>query len=318
MMHALEETAVFIQRLYYRHLRRYAGSLILTGVVPLLGIVWLLPAPISTSLQILLLVWMGLLLLAFVTFVIRHYRALQRDLSPVAALAAVGKTTAHVAHDLMGPLTSLRVALRDFGDEGSTASHTASRIKLLRMAAARLERVAQGILQATAPQRLKMKTVDIHPLLTAILQEYQLHPKMAGMRFQTDFAAEAALIRGEQEPLERALANLIKNALEAMQFQGDLTVQTQITLDTVVATISDTGPGMSAELLQAIQEGRGYSVGKAHGHGLGLQSVREVVQAHGGELSIRSVIGAGTCFVIQWPRAEADTDTHVVSLTRTR
>lgn len=310
------DTTEFIRRLYYRHLRRYGGSLFLTSICPMLGIVLFLPLP-STTRPVLLVVWLGATVITFLGYAVRHHRALEREVAPVAHLAALGRSTAQVAHDLMGPLSSMHVALRDFRDDAITSPQAQARVRLLRLSAARLERVAHQVLDATAARHTTTDAVDVQQLVATLIQEYQLHPKMTGIRFQIDASAEPVWIRGDRDVLERALANLIKNAVEAMQFHGTLTLRTSHCQEMVVLSISDTGPGLSAELIAAVNRGEGRSVGKSNGHGLGLQSVWQVIVAHGGTMTIQPPDGTGAHFELRLPRATPQAaDTNVVAFTR--
>jgi signal transduction histidine kinase len=98
----------------------------------------------------------------------------------------------------------------------------------------------------------------------------------------------------------RMLCNLIKNAREAMPNGGILTIRTDLIDKQVVIRISDTGIGISAELLPRLFEPF-VTHGKPHGTGLGMAIAKSVVTAHGGRISISSVQGSGTTVDIRLP-----------------
>jgi signal transduction histidine kinase len=103
----------------------------------------------------------------------------------------------------------------------------------------------------------------------------------------------------------RVLANLIKNAREAMPSGGILTISTDLVHGQVVIRISDTGIGIPAELLPKLFEPF-VTHGKSHGTGLGMAIAKSVITAHKGKISVASVQGNGTTVDIRLPAPAAD------------
>lgn len=98
--------------------------------------------------------------------------------------------------------------------------------------------------------------------------------------------------------------NLIINAQDAMPEGGTLTVRTSTADEWVQATVSDTGIGIEAELLDCILEPFFTTKGE-RGTGLGLTICHSILRDHGGEIGVESQVGKGTTFTIRLPRAEA-------------
>ena len=88
---------------------------------------------------------------------------------------------------------------------------------------------------------------------------------------------EAIEISGDRTKLQRAFGNIIKNAMEAMNFTGHITLQTKLENGKAVVAIRDAGPGMNEETLAKVLEG-GFTKGKEEGHGIGTQVVRQAVE----------------------------------------
>ena len=103
----------------------------------------------------------------------------------------------------------------------------------------------------------------------------------------------------------RVLANLIKNAREAMASGGIITLSTDLVENQVVIRISDTGTGIPADLLPRLFEPF-VTHGKSHGTGLGMAIAKSVVTAHSGKISVSSVHGKGTTVDIRLPVPPAD------------
>ena len=99
--------------------------------------------------------------------------------------------------------------------------------------------------------------------------------------------------------MKRALLNLIKNAIVAMNHGGELRLQTRFENDSVVINVTDTGVGIPEDLLGKIFEP--YYTTRETGTGLGLTVVYKVVKEHGGDLHVDSRPGLGTTFSITLP-----------------
>jgi signal transduction histidine kinase len=112
-------------------------------------------------------------------------------------------------------------------------------------------------------------------------------------------APELPPVMADARQIEQAVGNLAQNALQAMPEGGRLTLGTRRVRDQVEITVRDTGPGVPEELRARIFEPF-YST-KASGTGLGLPLVREITAAHGGQCSLESAPGEGSCFVLSLP-----------------
>jgi len=127
--------------------------------------------------------------------------------------------------------------------------------------------------------------------------------KLSGQRrisANLDFA-ELPPVRGDAERLRSVLSNLIINAIEAMPNGGELRIRG--TADQVNAWIDvrDSGVGMTAEFVHD-KLFRPFQTSKPNGLGIGLFQSKELVEQMGGELTVRSVIGEGTCFKMRLKR----------------
>ncbi|MNJ49022.1 Sensor protein ZraS [compost metagenome] len=87
--------------------------------------------------------------------------------------------------------------------------------------------------------------------------------------------------------------------MEAMQEKGQLTLSTQVIQDGIQLLVSDTGPGISAEEQEKLFQP--FYTTKSTGTGLGLALCQSILEKHGGNISVRSELGAGTTFVVMLP-----------------
>jgi len=103
----------------------------------------------------------------------------------------------------------------------------------------------------------------------------------------------------DAEKMTRVCVNLIQNAVEAMPQGGKLTITSQISARRLRLLFSDTGIGIKKEVMSRIWVP--FSTTKAKGLGLGLPMVRQIAEAHGGSVSIKSAVGKGTTVVLSIP-----------------
>ena len=116
-----------------------------------------------------------------------------------------------------------------------------------------------------------------------------------------DLPEDLPAVLADANQLRIALGNIIRNARDAMDGQGELILGAEANEQSVRLTIGDTGPGMAADQLDQITEPLYTS--KARGIGLGLAITRAIIEKHGGELDVASDQGRGTTFTVTLPRA---------------
>jgi signal transduction histidine kinase len=108
---------------------------------------------------------------------------------------------------------------------------------------------------------------------------------------------------GDQEQLERALWNLVDNAIKFTPPGGAITLTSRMTEDRISVTVQDSGVGIPKEELPSlfVEFQRLKGAANTEGSGLGLFIVKNIIEAHDGELTVESEDGAGTCFNISLP-----------------
>jgi signal transduction histidine kinase len=128
--------------------------------------------------------------------------------------------------------------------------------------------------------------------------------KLSGQRkisINLDFA-ELPPVRGDAERLRSVLSNLIINAIEAMPNGGELQIKGTADQTSASIEVRDSGVGMTAEFVRD-RLFRPFQTSKPSGLGIGLFQSKELVEQMGGELTVRSTVGDGTCFRVRLNRA---------------
>jgi signal transduction histidine kinase len=113
--------------------------------------------------------------------------------------------------------------------------------------------------------------------------------------------AEVGNLTVDEARLTRCLANIIKNAKEALGDEGTITIQLHEAGSELQVSISDTGPGIPEAIRSRIFEPF-VTYGKKHGTGLGMAIAKSTVDAHGGRIWLESELGKGTTFHVVLPK----------------
>jgi two-component system sensor histidine kinase ChvG len=229
---------------------------------------------------------------------------------------AIESFAADVAHEIKNPLTSLRSAVETL-DLVTDPVARARLLKILQNDVQRLDRLVTDISNASRLDaelsRDPPKSVDLERLIADIVALYQATAKPGDVtvRFHPSGAVEPVTVLGREGSLGQVFRNLIDNARSFSPPGGEVVVALQRAAGRVIATVSDSGPGIPQENLETIFE-RFYTArpkGAAFGgnSGLGLSIARQIVEAHGGTLKAQNrivegqVIGA--LFLLMLPEA---------------
>jgi signal transduction histidine kinase len=224
-------------------------------------------------------------------------REAQEALVQKERLSALGQLTATVAHELRNPLSVIQNTLftlrQSLTSKGITLERPMARIE---RSIGRCNRIISDLLDYSRQRELQYQEHPIDDWLTRVLAE-QIPP--ANVAIKTDLQAGVATLRFDPERLRRVAINLIDNAAQAFAEQSDRTgeavivVGTRASADGVEIFVRDNGPGIPADVLPRIFEPL-FST-KSFGTGLGLPTVKQIIEAHGGNMDISSVTGEGTC-----------------------
>lgn len=215
---------------------------------------------------------------------------------------------ANVSHELRTPLAGLK-ALAETLDAGALEDPSSARGFLGRMLVEvdRLNELVQellelALLQSAAPS-LAHEKVDLYDLARRAELRLAARAEQAEVAVAIDPPGDGAMVDGDPLRLERVFVNLIENAIKYTTAGGRVTVRFVRSANEIIASVNDTGQGISAEDLPRIFE-RFYKGDKARsspGSGLGLAIVKHTIQAHGGRVWAQSTEGRGSTLFIGLP-----------------
>jgi len=223
---------------------------------------------------------------------------LEKRLLQNERFTAIGKTVAHVVHELKTPLMIIgglsQQLLRTIPD-----SSTQKKLDIICEEVARLERLLMDLGDFTKEQTLVLRRADINDLIHDVIGMMIALPSSQRYHFVTKLCKSDVVIQCDPDKLKQVLINIVVNAMEAMEEGGEIEIFSKKLSDHVEITIRDHGIGIKEEDLSNIFEP--FYTTRKRGTGLGLSISYKIVQAHCGELKAQSKVGEGTTFTILLP-----------------
>jgi two-component system, NtrC family, sensor histidine kinase HydH len=215
-------------------------------------------------------------------------------------LAALGQLTAGLAHELRNPMGTMKASAemlaRQVADSGPVAVELAGYIS---SEVDRTNSLITRFLEFARPLQIRRETCDLNELAEKTVRRVEREQAGSGISLHLNLAPELRPIAADGELLERALANLLVNAIQASPQGSTVTLKTRPTGHGVEIAVIDRGSGIAPELLEQVFNP--FFTTKKDGVGLGLAIVSKIVDEHGGHLSVTSEPGKGTHFLVDLP-----------------
>lgn len=225
-------------------------------------------------------------------------RLAQEALVHKEQLAAVGELSAVIAHEVRNPLAVLKNATSALRRPELPAESAATLLGILDEESDRLNRLVNDLLAYAKPLEPQAAAVDLAELLDRAVDLARRAPALGqGVSFRLELEGAPREFSGDATLLERALANVVDNALDAMDGSGELSISASLAElpggdPAVKLVFSDSGEGMDTQVRKRALDP--FFTTRPSGTGLGLAIVNRVVRAHGGEMQIKSRQEQGT------------------------
>jgi signal transduction histidine kinase len=228
-------------------------------------------------------------------------------------LAALGEMAAAIAHEVKNPLAGIEVMAgilkRQLPESPDAQNILADIIKEAKMANV----IVQEVLAFVRPIRLQVEDIALADVIRDAMSAAESHSLRGAVQMRVDVPEALRPIQGDPHQLRQIFTNLLTNAFEAMDGAGAIditatavdaddeaaTAAEQATGPTILITISDSGPGIPAEVVDRIFSP--FFTTKPQGSGLGLAIVRKIVDAHDGRIDVGERAGGGTVFRVTVP-----------------
>jgi signal transduction histidine kinase len=221
--------------------------------------------------------------------------------------------TVAISHDLRTPLASVRAMVEALDDRVvSDAAEIARYFSLIRREVDHLSAMLDDLFELTridaGALRLDVQPLALQEVAADVVDAMQAQAKLRDIELELRIHGAPPDVAVDGSRIERAVANLLRNALEHTPAGGRVTVDVEHGDAGVLLRVSDTGSGIEPADMERIWErfyraekSRQRAPGATDGAGLGLAIVRGIVEAHGGAVGAESTAGAGTTFTISLP-----------------
>jgi PAS domain S-box-containing protein len=224
-------------------------------------------------------------------------------------LAALGRFTSSVAHEIRNPLTGIAAgvqylarALAD-GPQRENLDFILSEIR-------RLDRIVQDLFDITHPRGLQVRVAPLEDAVRRAVHSLEPHLAERGITVTVEVAPYTPAVPHDTDQLQQVFINLVKNAAEASPAGGTIRVSLAALPPAgraghlgpsggVIARVEDRGSGISPEHLKTVFEP--FFTTRKGGTGLGLYICHDIVKRHGGLLTVHSELGCGTTFSVELP-----------------
>jgi PAS domain S-box-containing protein len=218
-------------------------------------------------------------------------------------LAAVGRITAGVAHEVKNPLNSMRLWLENLKESLPEAKDSGAQhaVQVLDKEIDRLDAVVKRFLDFTRPVEVRLEATQLADLLKEVMQVAQPQLQKANVQVAQLLPIDVPEAYVDRALLKQAVLNLVLNAAEAMPQGGQLRLVLSRRGEMAEIAVGDTGKGIPPENRQKIFQL--FFTTRPGGSGIGLASTFRIVQLHNGSIDFTSEVGRGTTFRIELPLA---------------
>ncbi len=226
----------------------------------------------------------------------------------------LSKLTGGLAHEIKNPLSTIKVNLKlagedlddlrysNVGKDSGKLDRAARKITVVQQEAGRLEHILESFLHYLDRTPPQLATVDINQLIGDMVDFYCPQAHSHSITIRQGLCGESLICRIDTDMIKQAILNLFINAQQAMTGGGELMIRTDRQNSDALIQISDTGCGIPAERQALVFDS--YYSSRPNGSGLGLPTVRKIIETHHGSISLVSEPGKGTSFTIKLPLKE--------------
>jgi len=216
-------------------------------------------------------------------------------------LAAMGRLTSQIAHELNNPIYGIMNTLELLKSEVPPESKRRRILELSLSETVRLSEMLRSMLSFSKPEEEKRIPTKINELIEGILLVMEKQMREVNIRVMTAFQKDLPEIMASTNQIRQVMLNMIKNAKESMPSGGALNIKTMGHAKNIMIIIRDTGAGIPEEIRDKIFDAFFTTKQKVKGVGLGLSVCYGIIKDHGGDIRVESEIGKGTHFIITLP-----------------
>lgn len=233
---------------------------------------------------------------------------LREKLISSARLAATGRLAANVAHEINNPLNSIRYNLdlitleleQAAKSKGKSLDEVKSYVEKVDAEIVRIARIVNNLLDLHRPEVKFVQNVDANKAVSETMELMEKQVEEAKVKLVLKLADGLPPVSAVHAQLKQVILNIILNAIQAMPDGGTLTIETKRAGDHVNIAVADTGVGISRKDRRYVFEPF-FTTKGVQGTGIGLSISYSIIKAYGGDITVKTEEGKGSCFTVQLP-----------------
>ena len=235
-------------------------------------------------------------------------REIENELELSRRLAAIGRLTSGVGHEVKNPINAivvhlelLRTKLNLAGSDSRAVRH----LDIIESEIQRLDRVVQTLVDFSRPVELQLRDQDLRTVVSSVLMLASAELETRNVRVVSELPPNILLAKVDADLIKQAILNIVLNGAQAMEELGggELTVHMREEGRMAVLNIIDQGTGIPDDIRDKIFDL--YFTTKKEGSGIGLAMAYRILQLHNGSIDVQSVPSIGTIFVLRIPLLSA-------------
>jgi signal transduction histidine kinase len=231
-------------------------------------------------------------------------KILENELVQMEKFSLLAELAAGTAHEIRNPMTTMRGFLQLLAKEFQPEAKGYEYCYLMIDEIDRANAIITEFLLLTKPAAPRLREANLHNILEEIFLLIESKSLLENVELCRCYAKSLPLVSVDSAQVKQVFLNLATNAIQAMPSGGQLTISTSTKSGKAVVRFSDTGCGISEPQLLKIFDP--FYTTKEQGTGLGLTISYRIIEHHNGRLSVESVLGKGTTFIVEFPSIEDD------------
>jgi signal transduction histidine kinase len=231
-------------------------------------------------------------------------RRIENEIELSRRLAAIGRLTSGVAHEVKNPINAIVIHLEILRERMLQMDpETKRHMDIISSEFQRLDRVVKTLVDFSRPMELRLEDTDLRTIGDEVVALASPEAAQLGVTVVQERSSTAMPARVDEDLVKQALLNVVLNGIQAMQNGGTLTVRSFTTGENGTIEVRDQGAGIPLEVRDKIFNL--YFTTKTKGSGIGLAMTYRVLQLHNGALEFESEVGRGTTFRLVLPLMES-------------
>lgn len=249
-------------------------------------------------------------------------REIESELEVSRRMAAIGRLTQGVGHEVKNPINAIVVHLELLRSKMNSDTGAERHLEVIQSEIQRLDRVVQTLVDFSRPVELRLQDSDLREIVSSVLMLASAELETRRITVQSSVPNHPVNVRIDADLIKQALLNVVLNGAQAMSNGGELSVRLTGDLRNAILKVQDHGEGIPSEIRDRIFDL--YFTTKSEGSGIGLAMTYRIVQLHHGHLDVESKMGKGSTFTLRIPaippsdsglRDQMDTNTALKEIT---